>query len=288
MRRIGRLRSEASPSNVASIGWLPTTPIISREPVPALPKSSVSRGAQQRAEAGAMHAPAARRRGGRSRRRAAGRPRRCAARPRLRAGRGSRRRRGSAARTGRRDARSTCRRAAARGRAAGRRGGLREAAIWRFGHRADSQTAAARNMRPRRCRRAPTLTGRGAATNGRRHPKPQDFAVAKPELGAKRQCQACAAKFFDLNRDPDRLPEMRHGVPGRDDARRARHRQGRGERGRTGGRRRRRDGVARRGRGRRGEGRRSRRRRHRRRGRRDRPTTPSSRRRRRTRTTSAR
>jgi uncharacterized protein (TIGR02300 family) len=26
--------------------------------------------------------------------------------------------------------------------------------------------------------------------------------VAKPELGAKRQCQACGAKFFDLNRDP--------------------------------------------------------------------------------------
>jgi len=26
--------------------------------------------------------------------------------------------------------------------------------------------------------------------------------VAKPELGAKRQCQACSAKFFDLNKDP--------------------------------------------------------------------------------------
>jgi hypothetical protein len=45
MRRIGRLRSEASPSKRARIGWPPTTPSISREPVPALPKSSVSRGA---------------------------------------------------------------------------------------------------------------------------------------------------------------------------------------------------------------------------------------------------
>jgi uncharacterized protein (TIGR02300 family) len=26
--------------------------------------------------------------------------------------------------------------------------------------------------------------------------------VAKPELGAKRQCQNCSTKFFDLNREP--------------------------------------------------------------------------------------
>ena len=44
MRRIGRLRSEASPSKVAEIGWPPTTPIISLVPVPALPKSSVASG----------------------------------------------------------------------------------------------------------------------------------------------------------------------------------------------------------------------------------------------------
>jgi len=31
--------------------------------------------------------------------------------------------------------------------------------------------------------------------------------VAKPELGAKRQCQACAAKFFDFNRDPVICPK---------------------------------------------------------------------------------
>jgi uncharacterized protein (TIGR02300 family) len=33
------------------------------------------------------------------------------------------------------------------------------------------------------------------------------IAVAKPELGAKRQCQACSAKFFDLNKDPIVCPK---------------------------------------------------------------------------------
>jgi uncharacterized protein (TIGR02300 family) len=31
--------------------------------------------------------------------------------------------------------------------------------------------------------------------------------VAKPELGSKRQCQNCGAKFFDLNRDPIVCPK---------------------------------------------------------------------------------
>jgi uncharacterized protein (TIGR02300 family) len=31
--------------------------------------------------------------------------------------------------------------------------------------------------------------------------------VAKPELGNKRQCQNCGAKFFDLNRDPILCPK---------------------------------------------------------------------------------
>jgi uncharacterized protein (TIGR02300 family) len=31
--------------------------------------------------------------------------------------------------------------------------------------------------------------------------------VAKPELGSKRQCQNCGAKFFDLNRDPIICPK---------------------------------------------------------------------------------
>ena len=31
--------------------------------------------------------------------------------------------------------------------------------------------------------------------------------VAKPELGAKRQCQNCGAKFFDLNKNPIVCPK---------------------------------------------------------------------------------
>jgi uncharacterized protein (TIGR02300 family) len=31
--------------------------------------------------------------------------------------------------------------------------------------------------------------------------------VAKPELGTKRQCQNCAARFFDLNKDPIICPK---------------------------------------------------------------------------------
>jgi uncharacterized protein (TIGR02300 family) len=31
--------------------------------------------------------------------------------------------------------------------------------------------------------------------------------VSKPELGAKRQCQSCGVKFFDLNKDPILCPK---------------------------------------------------------------------------------
>ena len=31
--------------------------------------------------------------------------------------------------------------------------------------------------------------------------------MAKPELGSKRQCQSCGAKFFDLNKDPIVCPK---------------------------------------------------------------------------------
>ncbi len=31
--------------------------------------------------------------------------------------------------------------------------------------------------------------------------------MAKPELGAKHQCQNCGAKFFDLNKDPIVCPK---------------------------------------------------------------------------------
>ncbi len=44
MRRIGRLRRLASPSKVATIGQPATAPIIRREPVPELPKSSGAAG----------------------------------------------------------------------------------------------------------------------------------------------------------------------------------------------------------------------------------------------------
>ena len=45
MRRIGRLRSDASPSKVAVIGQPATAPITRRQPVPELPKSSGPAGA---------------------------------------------------------------------------------------------------------------------------------------------------------------------------------------------------------------------------------------------------
>jgi uncharacterized protein (TIGR02300 family) len=31
--------------------------------------------------------------------------------------------------------------------------------------------------------------------------------VAKPELGTKRQCMSCGAKFYDLNKDPATCPK---------------------------------------------------------------------------------
>ena len=34
--------------------------------------------------------------------------------------------------------------------------------------------------------------------------------MAKPELGTKRLCGHCGAKFYDLSKSPDRLPEMPH------------------------------------------------------------------------------
>ena len=114
MRRIGRLRSEASPSKVAVIPWPPTTPIISRQPVPALPKSSVSRGGRQRADARAREFASARREpldlGAERLAGLAG----AAARRRPRAALRLSSRRRSAGRTERRDARSICRPAAGR------------------------------------------------------------------------------------------------------------------------------------------------------------------------------
>ena len=55
------------------------------------------------------------------------------------------------------------------------------------------------------------LTRPGAATNGavlKTALKPRELIVlAKAELGTKRQCQNCGAKFFDLNKDPIICPK---------------------------------------------------------------------------------
>src|SRR6516225_6250884 len=37
--------------------------------------------------------------------------------------------------------------------------------------------------------------------------RPAAEKLAKPELGTKRQCQNCGAKFFDLNKDPIVCPK---------------------------------------------------------------------------------
>ena len=56
-RCIGRLRSEASPSNVAVIGQPATAPSASRQPVPELPKSSGIRRFGKAADADAVDQP---------------------------------------------------------------------------------------------------------------------------------------------------------------------------------------------------------------------------------------
>ena len=56
-----------------------------------------------------------------------------------------------------------------------------------------------------------TLTRPGAPTNGavlKTALEPRELiALAKAELGTKRQCQNCGAKFFDLNKDPIICPK---------------------------------------------------------------------------------
>ena len=56
-RRIGRLRSEASPSKTAVIGQPATAPITSRQPVPELPKSSGTCRLREAGDADAVHRP---------------------------------------------------------------------------------------------------------------------------------------------------------------------------------------------------------------------------------------
>ena len=56
-RRIGRERSEASPSKTAVIGQPATAPITSRHPVPELPKSSGTCGSREACDADTAHLP---------------------------------------------------------------------------------------------------------------------------------------------------------------------------------------------------------------------------------------
>jgi uncharacterized protein (TIGR02300 family) len=47
-----------------------------------------------------------------------------------------------------------------------------------------------------------------AATSQVKHPNcAKDRTVAKPELGTKRLCASCGAKFYDLNKDPIHCPK---------------------------------------------------------------------------------
>src|SRR5262245_66619614 len=46
------------------------------------------------------------------------------------------------------------------------------------------------------------------ATSQVKHPNcAKDRTVAKPELGTKRICASCSAKFYDLNKDPIGCPK---------------------------------------------------------------------------------
>src|SRR5215472_7152951 len=46
------------------------------------------------------------------------------------------------------------------------------------------------------------------ATSQVKHPNcGKDWTVAKPELGTKRLCASCGAKFYDLNKDPIHCPK---------------------------------------------------------------------------------
>ena len=50
----------------------------------------------------------------------------------------------------------------------------------------------------------PPLTTNGSASH---YSRTRQSPVAKPELGSKRQCMSCGAKFYDLNKDPAVCPK---------------------------------------------------------------------------------
>ncbi len=61
---------------------------------------------------------------------------------------------------------------------------------------------------PRRTARNLHLTGAGSATNGSALTNSaRQLTVARPDLGMKRQCMNCGAKFYDLSRNPIVCPK---------------------------------------------------------------------------------
>jgi uncharacterized protein (TIGR02300 family) len=59
----------------------------------------------------------------------------------------------------------------------------------------------------RRNRNGSTIDSR-RATSQLKHPNcTKDPSVTKPELGTKRLCASCSAKFYDLNKDPIHCPK---------------------------------------------------------------------------------
>ena len=57
-------------------------------------------------------------------------------------------------------------------------------------------------------KRAGSTIDSRVATSQVKHPNcAKDRTVAKPELGTKRLCASCSAKFYDLNKDPIHCPK---------------------------------------------------------------------------------
>src|SRR5215831_5661224 len=56
-------------------------------------------------------------------------------------------------------------------------------------------------------RQRSTIDGRLATSQVKPPNCTKDRTVAKPELGTKRLCASCGAKFYDLNKDPIHCPK---------------------------------------------------------------------------------
>ena len=220
MRRIGRVRRQASPSNVAVIGQPATAPMARRQPVPELPKSSGGGRLREAADADAAHPPGP----------LAGALDRRAQRPHgvggadgvlaLQQAGDARFRRPSARPGSASGAKSTCRRARGRGRSAARSGG-RSAA--RLDHGVAPRSAVlARSDARVSCRRArdavPTLLTAAlpAAKGSTAFPSSGPFQ-GFPNRGKTRARHQASLRqlrrqILRSRQGPDRLPEVRDGV----------------------------------------------------------------------------